>query len=457
MTTCSPRDPLDERARTHLIFGSDPICFSVTGCDKDDFTLYVEEAAFRGALRAALALSALKEDEQQHMLQVLAQGKSFDIQHDVQFSDGVRRSGRIHAALCFGRRSFSVTFRSLTAEDGSPDLPKLSTRWEQCPADGVSVWSDPPSNQNKAREKGFLFTFETVSKHISESILGSNAEDTELDGLILFAGATATGKTQYLNGTVAHVLKQLVERKGRREANKQSERIPHVVAVGDPVETMLFGKNLEHARDQLMATQDFRCVDFTARVLGIDVASVADAIRDAKRETPSIFIISELRESADFVAALDLATTGHLVLATSHNTSLTDAMEKLTHELKADTASARSSLAQLIRAVVHVSRFETSPYDLEPVRAILPAIWRRRPSGVQAFVSDGLSSVLTHTFEDKNDRDLSCLGYTHALRRLWSSSLGEKNRSQYAELRRQTLLKDLNLVSGTTDAALRNT
>jgi hypothetical protein len=199
---------------------------------------------------------------------------------------------------------------------------------------------------------------------------------------------------------------------------RAAKRRPHVVVLGDPIETLLFqGDPPLKLKDigAALAKQDAqRAFDYTARVLGLDAYSVADALRDALRETPAAYVISELRHKSDFQAALEFAATGHLVFATAHSTTLVDAFAKLGEVFGADNPSQRAALAQRLKAVMHVQPLRLGPDDA-PWTAVLPAIWRNSHIASRNFVADGLASLLPRgksAFSGGGDHGV--LGLAHA-------------------------------------------
>jgi len=216
------------------------------------------------------------------------------------------------------------------------------------------------------------------SERVPWEIVDEHLASTPATGLVLIAGGTGSGKTTALNVLVAkHMSRVLLHdfRKGRR---------PHVVVVGDPVETTFYGDKMELAESRQKTTGQ-RTVDFTARVLGVDVRSVHEALRDALRETPAAVVVGELRDRDDFRAALDFAATGHLIFSTSHSTSLEDVFRKLLDVTDATTPSGRAALIQRIRSVIHIRKFE---------RNRIPIVWTTTSMARRSFIAEGLSSLV---------------------------------------------------------------
>src|SRR6202000_1071485 len=106
-------------------------------------------------------------------------------------------------------------------------------------------------------------------------------------GLVLVTGASGQGKST----TACALLQQL------------NETIPlRIVTIEDPIE-YLFKEN--------------QC-QFEQREVGVDTESFAAGIRNAMRQDPEVIFIGEIRDGESFLAAVQAAETGHLVLATLH-------------------------------------------------------------------------------------------------------------------------------------------
>ena len=110
---------------------------------------------------------------------------------------------------------------------------------------------------------------------------------SELNGIVIFTGATGTGKTTSL----AAILEEINERRG-----------VHVVTLEDPI---------EYQHPHKRAT-------FNQRELGRDFDSFANGLRAALRQAPKVILVGEMRDRETVEIALTAAETGHLVLSTLH-------------------------------------------------------------------------------------------------------------------------------------------
>lgn len=117
-------------------------------------------------------------------------------------------------------------------------------------------------------------------------------------GLVLVCGATGSGKSTTLAASLQW-MNQSVSR--------------HVVTIEDPIEYLF---------------PNYRCL-FTQREVGIDTPSFAEGLRRSLRQSPDVIFVGEIRDAETATTATQACETGHLVLATLHSSSCTDAIERL--------------------------------------------------------------------------------------------------------------------------------
>jgi twitching motility protein PilT len=109
----------------------------------------------------------------------------------------------------------------------------------------------------------------------------------ERTGLVLFTGATGTGKTTSLAALL----------------NVINHTSPiHVITLEDPV---------EFVHPQVVAT-------FNQRELGTDFDSFSNGLRAALRQAPKVILVGEMRDRDTVEIGLNAAETGHLVFSTLH-------------------------------------------------------------------------------------------------------------------------------------------
>lgn len=201
--------------------------------------------------------------------------------------------------------------------------------------------------------------------------------------MVVVTGATSSGKSEVLRGLIDRYLTDA----RRQEQWKRKKRKPHVLTFEDPIE-----RDLNRA-DWL---------DYTPRVKGVDVLNLADATRDALRQTPAVLLVGEVRNSREWRHLLDFAGTGHLVFATGHAGSLVEAMGKIFSGTGAHQPTSRALVADRLLALVHMRRTALTQSCSKDVSAQLdkigcvPSLWRRTETGSKALMAEGQSSMLPH-------------------------------------------------------------
>ena len=117
-------------------------------------------------------------------------------------------------------------------------------------------------------------------------------------GIILFVGATGTGKSTSLAAMI-----------GYRNMNSSG----HIITIEDPIEFV-------HKHEGCIITQ---------REIGIDTDSWDTALRNTLRQAPDVIMIGEIRTREGMDHAIAFAETGHLVLCTLHANNANQAMDRM--------------------------------------------------------------------------------------------------------------------------------
>jgi twitching motility protein PilU len=117
-------------------------------------------------------------------------------------------------------------------------------------------------------------------------------------GLILMVGATGSGKSTTLAAMINH-----------RNENSSD----HIVTIEDPIEFL-------HTNKRSIVNQ---------REVGLDTKSYARALRGVVRAAPDVILIGEIRDRESMEAAINLAGTGHLVLATMHANNCAESLDRI--------------------------------------------------------------------------------------------------------------------------------
>ncbi len=117
-------------------------------------------------------------------------------------------------------------------------------------------------------------------------------------GLVLVVGAAGSGKSTTLAAMI----------------NLRNETVSdHILTIEDPVEFL-------HANKRSIVNQ---------REVGIDTKSFATALRGALRAAPDVILVGEIRDRQSMEAAIHLAGTGHLVLATLHANNCAQTLDRI--------------------------------------------------------------------------------------------------------------------------------
>ncbi len=117
-------------------------------------------------------------------------------------------------------------------------------------------------------------------------------------GLVIFVGATGTGKTTSLAAMVGH-----------RNRNSRG----HIISIEDPIEFV-------HEHGNCLVTQ---------REVGIDTESFDVALKNTLRQAPDVILIGEVRSADTMAQALTFAETGHLCLCTLHANNANQALDRI--------------------------------------------------------------------------------------------------------------------------------
>ena len=117
-------------------------------------------------------------------------------------------------------------------------------------------------------------------------------------GLILVTGPTGSGKST--------TLAAMVDRINVRRAG-------HIITIEDPIEFV-------HPHKRCIVNQ---------REVGHDTRGFDSALKYALRQDPDIILIGEMRDPETIQAALTIAETGHLALATLHTNSAAETINRI--------------------------------------------------------------------------------------------------------------------------------
>ncbi len=117
-------------------------------------------------------------------------------------------------------------------------------------------------------------------------------------GLVLVTGPTGSGKSTTLASMIDFI---------------NETRSCHIMTVEDPIEFV-------HVHKRSIINQ---------REVGHDTETFGTALRHMLRQDPNVILVGELRDLETIQAALNIAETGHLVLATLHTTDCAQTINRI--------------------------------------------------------------------------------------------------------------------------------
>ena len=119
-------------------------------------------------------------------------------------------------------------------------------------------------------------------------------------GLVIFVGATGTGKSTSLASMIGY---------------RNKSTTGHIISIEDPIEFV-------HNHNKCIVTQ---------REVGIDTESFDIALKNTLRQAPDVILIGEVRTSETMDYAIAFAETGHLCMCTLHANNANQALDRILH------------------------------------------------------------------------------------------------------------------------------
>ncbi|MGA3678950.1 PilT/PilU family type 4a pilus ATPase [Pseudomonas graminis] len=120
----------------------------------------------------------------------------------------------------------------------------------------------------------------------------------EKHGLVLFVGATGSGKSTSLAALIDH---------------RNRHASGHIITIEDPVEFI-------HKHKRSIINQ---------REVGVDTRSFHAALKNTLRQAPDVILIGEIRDRETMEHALAFADTGHLAISTLHANNANQALDRI--------------------------------------------------------------------------------------------------------------------------------
>ncbi|HZD53946.1 MAG TPA: PilT/PilU family type 4a pilus ATPase, partial [Woeseiaceae bacterium] len=141
-------------------------------------------------------------------------------------------------------------------------------------------------------------------------------------GLILMVGASGNGKSTTLAAMINH---------------RNEKTSSHILTIEDPIEFL-------HPNKQSIVNQ---------REVGLDTKSYANALKSAMRAAPDVIQIGEIRDRESMQSAIDMAGTGHLVLATLHSNNAPETLDRIINMFPQEQhPQVFMDLAHYLRAII---------------------------------------------------------------------------------------------------------
>jgi twitching motility protein PilT len=142
------------------------------------------------------------------------------------------------------------------------------------------------------------------------------------NGLVLVTGPTGSGKST----TLASIIDKV-----------NGERQGHILTVEDPIEFV-------HPHKKCIINQ---------REVHQDTNTFASALRVALRQDPDVVLIGEMRDLETIQAALSIAETGHLTLATLHTNSAAQTINRIIDVFPAEMKeTVRTQLSMVLEGII---------------------------------------------------------------------------------------------------------
>jgi len=141
-------------------------------------------------------------------------------------------------------------------------------------------------------------------------------------GLILVTGPTGSGKSTTLASIIDYI-----------NVNRQE----HIVTIEDPIEYL-------HPHKNCLVNQ---------REVGADTKAFKSALKSVLRQDPDVVLVGELRDLETIEAALTLAETGHICLATLHTNSCAQTINRIVDVFPAyQQTQIRTQLSFVLEGVI---------------------------------------------------------------------------------------------------------
>lgn len=166
--------------------------------------------------------------------------------------------------------------------------------------------------------------------------------DQLTDGLLLFTGPTGAGKSTSMSAVINGI---------------RAIKPVHIVTLEDPIEY-----EFKPTESGLIRQRQF----------GEDFYNFPDAMRRILRQDPDIVMVGEMRDLETISAALTLAETGHLVIATLHTPSALQTVDRIIDVFPPhQQPQIRSQLSLSLKMIIAQRLLPKTGGGLVPLREVL--------------------------------------------------------------------------------------
>ncbi len=195
---------------------------------------------------------------------------------------------------------------------------------------------------------------------------------TELrQGLVLVTGPTGHGKSTSLAAMINEI---------------NLARKAHIITVEDPIEFIYpLGRSM-----------------ISQREINSDTLSFENALKYSLREDPDVVLIGEMRDLETISAAMTIAETGHLVLATLHTNSAAQTIDRVVDVFpETQQPQIRTQLAAVLEAVISQRLLPT----IEPGRVLAMELLFVNPA-VRAVIREAKTHMLDNLIQTSGEQGM---------------------------------------------------
>lgn len=179
-----------------------------------------------------------------------------------------------------------------------------------------------------------------VENHIPEEVLSLSRFKK---GLVLVTGSAGAGKST----TLACIIDRL-----------NHDRSGHIVTMEDPIEYV-------HRHGTCIVTQ---------REIPTDIATYAEALRSAIRESPDVILLGEMRDQETMATAVTAAEMSQLIFSTMHTSSASTTVDRIVDSFPSvQQRQIRMQLSLVLRAVISQQLVPTKQGGVIPAFEIMVA------------------------------------------------------------------------------------